>query len=66
MIRIVSIDNDRVTTLHATCGNIDKALFGRISGIAIDEKNNCLYVSDCQNQVIRKVDMSDCIHSLWI
>ncbi len=53
LIREISLNNDRVTTL---IHNV--ARFGHVYGMVLDEKNKCLFTTEGDSPVIRKVDMS--------
>ena len=63
-IRKVSLGKGQVTTLAGAAGQVgsgDGALadarFNNPSGLALDDKNQLLYVADVQNQRIRQIDL---------
>ena len=63
-IRKVSLGKGQVTTLAGVAGqvgSVDGALadarFNNPSGLALDDKNQLLYVADVQNQRIRQIDL---------
>jgi DNA-binding beta-propeller fold protein YncE len=63
-IRKVSLGKGQVTTLAGAAGqvgSVDGALadarFNNPAGLALDDKNQLLYVADVQNQRIRQIDL---------